>query len=83
MFRHFLSITSLLLCIFYTFAEEKELKRAEEAYGIVMLDSFTYPILVNEYSNQSTFVLVMNKKDLGEYGSDTNRNENCPVRIMV
>lgn len=43
--------------------------------GVVTLDSFTYPVLVNEHSPHSTFVFCMNKKDIGEYGTDSLREQ--------
>lgn len=57
----------LLAFLFHTHAASSERKKQsnDDARGVVLLDSFTYPIVVNEHAEHATFVFVLNKRDLG------------------
>jgi len=47
-------------------AKESE-KASDETFGIVMLDSFTYPVVVNENAQHATVVMVYDKAFATEY----------------
>ncbi len=56
-------------------ADNKEDKKpkGDESLGVVLLDSWTFPIIVNKFTVHGTFILSMNKRDIGDYGSESLR----------
>lgn len=51
----------------------KKATLTDEARGVILLDSFAYPIVVGKHSPHSTFIFAMNKRDVGDYGTDSLR----------
>lgn len=47
--------------------------KSDETVGVVMLDSFTYPVLVNSQSPYSTFIMIYEKSTIQEYATASYR----------
>ena len=70
----FYCLIGLLLLSFTNVVISAKGKHSQETYGVVLLDSITFPKIVPS-PNNVVLVLVTNKAYIGDYGTDSIRSE--------